>query len=806
MPPEAFTPVPLLNMKPSHLVPIAIIAATLLPAMAQAKPRHDNFVNAKSAGRTSAFDLTASLAGATRESGEAGNSGTIWIRWKSPSTGIAVFSATARNAQSAYAPILRLGQGAKAREMRYAAISRDVNGRASLRVPVLKDQTYQIQVEDANSWSAGLSVRVSLNRIDPITQSDFGLQRNVPVYFPRPKANDNFASAHLLADRKGKKWVYPSRFAAIASNLESTVESGEPHDHRHGTVWFRWVAPATGMATFEATERDTNHDRVTPIIRVGQGTAVRQFRVAGQSRDVNGAARLQIPVAKGQTYQIQLENNSWRRGQTVSLNLTGITPNRNADFSIQNGVPYFYTAPASGNDNYAKASVMASRDKAGKMVYPPRFSATASGYGATVESGEPADGSWGTVWFRWKAPVTGIATFESSVRNKDHARLTPVMRIVQGKGVRSVRVAAMSRDVEGVAHIIVPVLKGQEYGIQVEHPWGGAQTVTLNLAGIEANHLREFGIQQGAPYFYVPPHRNDNFAQATRLATRDSKGKEVFPSRFSAVASTRDTSMESGEPQWYSRFGSVWFAWRAPETGVATFEALSRDRDHAQRQPTLRVGQGSPAQEADWRVGNFRIAAASFDSNGLARTVVPVQKGQLYYLQIENPWGGSQTSTLNLIGITRNDLADMGILGGVPYFCIRPGANDMFSQAASLGSVDRFSATASLYDATPEAGEEVGRGASGSVWFRWVAPRSGTAVFETIGRTTNYESFTPNLRIGQGDSVSGLRYAVPVEESEVVGSLRRLKVAVQAGQTYRIQVEEGWTDGQTITLNLARWE
>jgi len=293
-------------------------------------------------------------------------------------------------------------------------------------------------------------------------------------------SNDNFANARNLGS--------VASFDVTSSTVGATREAGEPLTS-YGTVWFRWVAPRTGVATFEAMGRTGDNRSIAPHIRIGQGTRVANLPLAGESHQPSGGAlsRLRLPVQAGQQYRIQLSGALWDT-RTVRLRLSALAPITDASFGVKFGEPnYFYAAPRT-NDNFATARLIATRNAAGALVYPARFSATASTVGATRETGEPWT-SYGTVWFRWVAPVTGVATFEAVGRLQDDRSVAPHIRIGQGARVAALSVRGESHHPSGsgLSRLRLPVRAGQQYHIQVSGALGNTQTATLNLVGITLN-------------------------------------------------------------------------------------------------------------------------------------------------------------------------------------------------------------------------------------------------------------------------------------------------------------------------------
>ena len=85
-----------------------------------------------------------------------------------------------------------------------------------------------------------------------------------------------------------------------------------------------------------------------------------------------------------------------------------------------------------------------------------------------------------------------------------------------------------------------------------------------------------------------------------------------------------------------------------------------------------------------------------------------------------------------------------------------PPSNDNFASAADLGSAVPALATGSNVEATTEAGEPLGRGASeasGTIWWRWTAPE--TARYR-VDLCATQPVFTATLAVFAGDNVAAL--------------------------------------------------
>jgi hypothetical protein len=150
--------------------------------------------------------------------------------------------------------------------------------------------------------------------------------------------------------------------------------------------------------------------------------------------------------------------------------------------------------------------------------------------------------------------------------------------------------------------------------------------------------------------------------------------------------------------------------------------------------------------------------------------------------------------------LTNNDRRAINFFGYQVGAAPPPPANDNFDAAVELAGPSG-TVTGASSNATKEANEPSHAGNRGghSVWYRWTAPATGSATFDTVG-----SSFDTTLAAYTGDSVGAL---TPLAGSDDIqdGVIRTSRVTfnVTAGATYRIAVD-GWNgDFGSVTLNWA---
>jgi hypothetical protein len=135
-----------------------------------------------------------------------------------------------------------------------------------------------------------------------------------------------------------------------------------------------------------------------------------------------------------------------------------------------------------------------------------------------------------------------------------------------------------------------------------------------------------------------------------------------------------------------------------------------------------------------------------------------------------------------------------GFAAKIPVDQLRP-RNDDFKNAIVLAGVSGATDGNNL-GATLEAGETpVGHGGGASVWWRWTAPFSGTATFDTIG--SNFETV---LGVFKGTNVGSL-ILVGYDEASGGGGTSLLSFQVVGGTTYQISVNGYSTETGNIHLD-----
>ncbi|BET69263.1 hypothetical protein ASA1KI_41810 [Opitutales bacterium ASA1] len=474
-------------------------------------------------------------------------------------------------------------------------------------------------------------------------------------------ANDDFARRTVLEGRRG---------ADSASNFGATLEPGEPVVQGMpggASLWWAWTAPRGCIATFDTLESDFD-----TTLAVYTGTALSGLSLVVANDDAanadTGQSLASFRATSGTTYFVRVDGFSGRTGR-IALR--------------------FETATASPNENFDEITELR---------------------GTTASA--VADLYYGTRWFRWVAPASGVVEFSSST------------------GESAVYVDGRWEDLDAVwsrrstlsqPGIVFRAEAGVAYRLALR-PWA-----TGGAADSDVDVRLEW-------HPFVP---NDDFAGRVAL-----EGSDV-----SASADNTFATLEPGEPGFAEgAFGaSLWWSWTPAVGGRAVLTLVGGANEVG-----LRVHTGDA-------LANLQVRAESLPGpwwpNG-ARLVFDAKPGVTYHVEIN---GSSATSAQSLLRFRVIDGPD----------------NDAFADALVLAGADVVS-TVDNTGATREPDEPMltAYGSGATVWWRWTAPFSGTATFtlssgflgvfegEALTSLTRLSPFGPIVRSAVLPAVEGRTYSI----------------------------------------------
>jgi hypothetical protein len=200
--------------------------------------------------------------------------------------------------------------------------------------------------------------------------------------------NDDFANRQALTG------TLP--IEATGSNVEATSEPGEPTSGTYGhSVWFEWVAPATGWFTVGACDSD-----FAAAVAVFTGTEpanLTQVSGGGEGPDCGNQAQFTFHASSGVAYMLKVDG-------AVIAPPSGPPPPSEGTFHLR-----IEATPPPPNDYFVAATTLdaeVSEEPGGNRF----FGVFTHGYNwtATTEPGEfpYGTGSGASVWYRWMAPET----------------------------------------------------------------------------------------------------------------------------------------------------------------------------------------------------------------------------------------------------------------------------------------------------------------------------------------------------------------------------------------------------------------
>lgn len=241
---------------------------------------------------------------------------------------------------------------------------------------------------------------------------------------PRP-ANDEFENAQALD-------------GVAAGSVEGTLEGStiadndciRAYEDAERTVWYKWVAPFTGIVEFKATDPDQNNDLLYLVGTTGYDEENEEWLGC---KYCDGRS-LALDVVEGETNYVSLATYNY----VVS------------DFSLswrQISVP--------ANDDYANAVELSGKTG----------STSGHNYIATTE-GESSftSGEKGDVWWKWTAPESGLAAFDTNGSNYDTA-----IAVYTGEGLDNLEMVTDDDDyhVDYTSRVEFYAVSGMTYYIAV---------------------------------------------------------------------------------------------------------------------------------------------------------------------------------------------------------------------------------------------------------------------------------------------------------------------------------------------------
>lgn len=367
-------------------------------------------------------------AGARRQAGEPIHGGvtrtgrSIWFRWYAHQSGRAVF----HTKDSRIDTVLAVYTGGSLADLTRVATNDDSGGKRTSRVVfnAVAGRTYRIAI----SGKAGAEAFVD---------------RGVYLRWNTgpPPANDNFTNARVVWGESGilRGWT-----------TGASRERGEPrHDGKAGgaSVWFKWIAPGTGQASFGLTETEWQPLSGDGVLAVYTGRDVAHLtKVPGSDFLEWPSVDVAFRAIAGTTYFIAVDGVLEKTGSYL----------------------FNWVLRPPLNDAFSRTKAL--RGSAGRVV--------AYTDGATAEAGEPKHGGYDpktSVWFDWEAPGSGTATIDTFGLGWQ-----TVLGVYRGSTLSSLTPVATNVWMNGWSKATFAAQAGVHYRIAVDSPYHSGIPVSLN--------------------------------------------------------------------------------------------------------------------------------------------------------------------------------------------------------------------------------------------------------------------------------------------------------------------------------------
>jgi hypothetical protein len=404
-------------------------------------------------------------------------------------------------------------------------------------------------------------------------------------------------------------------------------------------------------------------------------------------------------------------------------------------------LPAIASAAPPANDNFDDAQTLSS-------TLPVSVGGTS--LEATSEAGEPSHGDWDAYasdWYKWTAPATGYVKI-SLCGGVFHN-----FAVYTGNALASLSTVVDST-VFGCSRTFAAI-SGIEYRIAVDdetHSSGSQASFTLSL-------------QTANP----PP--NDQFADAEPIPPAGTSG--VDGDNFDATVQPGEPTISGYRPP----HKSVWYRWVAP-ANVGPETVVDACTSGPPFDTLVGVFTGTS-------VDSLTAEPVPFAGHTNCRYPFVATPGTVYSIMVDGFWDENPP-----------DLTDEGEF----TLTVDPDTrqlNDDFADAQTVGPGVPFAVDGSNIGATNELGEPAHAGlyAFFSVWYRWVAPSSGTFTFNTCD-----SDFDSVLATYGGGTVSGL---TKLEANDDGSECQRpganptgstVSISAPAGASYMLAVD-GYDEG-----------
>ncbi|MGC9452247.1 MAG: S8 family serine peptidase [Oceanipulchritudo sp.] len=524
-------------------------------------------------------------------------------------------------------------------------------------------------------------------------------------------ANDNWAQAVELTGMPGTD----SPLVAEGTNLNATIQGGEPGNNLANTVWYVWTAPESGE--FAA---DTHFSECPARLNIyetnGSPAWFNEFTPVG-SGDQNGVdddAWVRFTAVAGKTYYFQIGSPSDSSAGAFQFHLKPFQRLPNDDFAnaeeltgffIQRELENFGTTRESGEPLHATDNTLHNN------------------YEMTTEVSVAQK----TLWFKWTADA---ATARRTSASAFGSNTTTVVAVYEGPAE-----GATFGDLVPLAGASSHWYSWWAWG---EFNWdaeaGKTYYIMLGTGQDTKEEILRFSFWQNP---------NDDFADRVVLS---GDNVSITTANFAAT-------FEPGEPVHIPDTPggrSLWYEWTAPETGtyiLDTIHSFLKDRFVAMGMNPDMNNTGGRMQMAVYRgstLGSlFRVASNSGISMRDYDAMISLNAtaGTTYHIALD-----SKVGPASAVEGPKTEWCYRSVI----HFNISKDTlpNDNLADAKEI-SGNYHQEFVDLKYASRESGEPTHGGrASRSAWWKWTAPDSGVYHVATASDLFDtQDSRTPGIAV-----------------------------------------------------------
>ncbi len=509
---------------------------------------------------------TGSNVNATAENGEPNHAGyaagqSVWWSWTASSNGTVVITTDGSDFDTVLAVYTGSDVGALTP---VAANDNNAGGQTStVAFTVQAGVAYAIAVDGYGGATGDIALAVNFT---PATVAP---------------ANDKFASRLTLTG---------NTVSTTGTNVGASKETGEPTHAGSAaakSVWWTWTAPGNGTVTLDTIGSDFD-----TVLAVYTGTAVGALTSVAEDDQSGGdnTSKATFTVVKGKVYQIVVDGFQGAAG-VINLHLV------------------FASGAAPANDKFAAAIVLTGASN----------TTTGSNLRATAELNEPAHAGFAahsSVWWKWTAPTSGVATIDTIGSAFD-----TVLAVYVGNTVGALTPIASDDDSGGnrTSRLQFAAKAGVTYRIAVDGYAGATGSIQLHAS-----------ISNGSP--------NDTFANR---ATLSGNSAAVVAYNVNATADANEPD-HAGNPA----SKSLWWTWTAPTDGSVTVSTAGSDFD-----TVMSVYTGTA-------LGNLTVVAENDDYGSASTSQVTffATAGLVYQIAVDGYKGATGQVNLTLTQTPGEDL------------------------------------------------------------------------------------------------------------------------------------------------------